>query len=88
MFNSFTSPVVVRHGQSSCAKYIIADVVRGTATVRYNNGKCYHYTNVSRRALINLIMNDNISLGRWINDVLLYVKRGVTAECVYEYSLA
>ena len=41
------------HGHSDCAKYIIANVADGTAYVRYNNGRGYLYTNVSRRALLN-----------------------------------
>lgn len=72
MFNKFFNNQVVRHGYSDCAQYIIANVKDGTAVVRYTNGSTYKYTNVSRRALVNLIVNDNISLGRWINDALLY----------------
>ena len=92
MFNKLFNNTVVRHGHSDCAKYIIANIADGTAYVRYNNGRGYMYTNVSRRALLNLVMNDNISLGRWINDCLLFVdskcaKYG-TCENVYEYTLA
>ncbi len=92
MFNKLFNNTVVRHGHSDCAKYIIANVADGTAYVRYNNGRGYLYTNVSRRSLINLIVNDNISLGRWINDCLLFngskcAKFG-TCENVYEYTLA
>ena len=92
MFNKLFNNTVVRHGHSDCAKYIIANIADGTAYVRYNNGRGYLYTNVSRRALLNLVMNDNISLGRWINDCLLFVdskcaKYG-TCENVYEYTLA
>jgi len=63
---------VIRHGASDCADHIITDVINGSCIVHYKNGGVYQYTNVSRKALINLILNDNISLGRWINDVLLY----------------
>jgi len=92
MFNKLFNNTVVRHGHSDCANYIIANVADGTAYVRYNNGRGYLYTNVSRRALINLIVNNNISLGRWINDCLLFngskcAKYG-TCESVYEYTLA
>ena len=72
MFNIFKSQAV-QHGTSDCAHYIIANVAEATAVVRYKNGETYKYTNVSRRALFNLILNDNISLGRWINDCLVYV---------------
>ena len=92
MFNKLFNNIVVRHGHSDCAEYIIANIKDGTAYVRYQNGNGYLYTNVSRRALLNLVINDNISLGRWINDCLLFVgskcaKFG-TCESVYEYTLA
>ena len=89
MFNFLYS--IVKHGHSDCAKYITANVKDGTAYVRYTNGRGYMYTNVSRRALLNLILNDNISLGRWINDCLLYSNSKCaqfgTCESVYEYTL-
>ena len=92
MLNKLLNSILVMHGHSDCAKYIIANVADGTAYVRYNNGRGYLYTNVSRRALFNLVTNTNISLGRWINDCLLYcnskcAKYG-TVESVYEYTLA
>ena len=73
MFNKFFNNQVVRHGYSDCADRIVANVANATATVYYKNGSVYQYEGVSRRALINLIINDNISLGRWINDALLFV---------------
>ena len=69
--NIFTNKVI-SHGHSDCAKHIITDLIDGSCIVHYNNGGIYKYTNVSRRAMLNLIVNDNISLGRWINDVLLF----------------
>ena len=91
MFNKLFNNTVIRHGHSDCAQYIVANVAAGTAFVRYTNGRGYMYTNVSRRALINLIVNDNISLGRWINDCLLYCNSKCaqfgTTESVYEYTL-
>ena len=92
MFNKLFNNTVVRHGHSDCARHIIANVADGTCLVTYKDGSVYEYTNVSRRALLNLIINDNISLGRWINDCLLFVdskcaKYG-TCENVYEYTFA
>jgi len=72
MFNNLFNNTVVSHGHSDCADRIVANVKDATATVYYTSGSVYLYTGVSRRALINLIINDNISLGRWVNDVLLY----------------
>ena len=89
MFNKLFNNILVMHGHSDCAKHIIANVADGTCLVTYNNGSVYEYTNVSRRALFNLVTNSNISLGRWINDCLLYVdskcKKYGTAK---QYTLA
>ena len=91
LVNAVTKGAKLVQRSSSCARWILADVIGGTCVVQYNNGSTYEYTNVSRRALINLIVNDNISLGRWINDCLLYCNSKCaqfgTTESVYEYTL-
>lgn len=71
MFNKLFNNQVIRHGHSDCADYIIANVKDATAVVYFKDSGVYRYENVSRRALIKLIMQPNISLGRWINDALL-----------------
>ena len=77
MFNKLFNNIIVRHGHSDCADYIIANVADGVARVAYKNGNVYEYTNVSRRALFNLINNENVSLGFFINNNLLFVDRNV-----------
>ncbi len=67
MFNLTGS--VIR--SSSVARRIDVNVINGTCTVHYKNGNIYDYTNVSRRALFNLLNNDNASLGFFINNDLL-----------------
>ena len=52
---------------SSFINYIFTDVLRGTCNVMMKNGTWYRYTNVSRRALLNLDYNPSISLGLWFN---------------------
>ena len=89
MFNKFFNNQVIRHGHSDCASFIVANVANATAVVRYTNGDTYKYTNVSRRALIKLIMQPNISLGRWINDNLLYCNsKSAQAGAPSKYSFA
>lgn len=46
---------------------LTADVLRGTVRVMYTNGSVYDYSNVSRRAIANLMLNPNMSLGFWVN---------------------
>ena len=56
---------------SAAADWLHADLITGEVMVKFNNGVTYNYTNVSRRAIINLMMNDNMSTGFWINQNLL-----------------
>ena len=57
---------------SSAVERMTVNPVRGTASVTYKNGYEYEYTNVSRRAILNLLANPNMSLGFWVNNNLLY----------------
>ena len=41
--------------------------VLGVVLVEFANGYSYEYTNVSRRAIANLLLNPNMSLGFWVN---------------------
>ena len=56
---------------SSAIRYINVSLLKGEVTVCYKNGALYDYFNVSRRAILNLMINKNISLGFWINENLL-----------------
>jgi hypothetical protein len=72
---------------SAAAEAIKVDVISGTCTVVYNNGTVYDYTKVSRRALFELLNNETVSLGFFINTHLLYVgskcaQFGTTAKWV------
>jgi len=67
------SSFVVRN--STCSDGIAVDIIAGTASVLFSNGAVYNYTNVSRRAIANLLLNRNISLGFWINENLVDSKR-------------
>ena len=42
--------------------------ILGVVLVEYSNGYSYEYTRVSRRAILNLMANPNMSLGFWVND--------------------
>ena len=55
---------------STCADSVHVDAVTGTASVLFNDGSIYRYTNVSRRAIIKFILDDARSLGKFINNVL------------------
>lgn len=51
------------------------DPVDGVALVEFENGYAYEYTKVSRRAIINLLLNPNMSLGFWVNKNCVNSKR-------------
>ena len=62
---------------SSAVRSINVNLLKGECTVYYKNGSLYDYFNVSRRAMLNLLLNKNISLGFWINENLLGYDSGV-----------
>ena len=64
-------PLTVSKRSSSCVKDIFVNVLSGVVDVLYKNGKIYRYYGVSKRAILNLVFQKNMSLGLWINDNLL-----------------
>ena len=56
---------------SACVERMVVDPLRGVVQVAYAKGSVYQYDCVSRRAILNLIMNPNMSLGFWVNQNLL-----------------
>lgn len=65
----------VANRSSDAISCLLVDPIRGTACVEFTNGYSYAYTNVSRRAILNLIANPNMSLGFWVNANLVNAKR-------------
>ena len=47
--------------------------LRGVVRATFSSGT-YEYTGVSRRAILNLLANPNMSLGFWINENVLATK--------------
>ena len=62
---------------SAAVDCVAVDPLNKVAKVRYNNGREYTYSNVSRRSIINLMSNKNMSFGFWINKV----KRDKKVSC-------
>jgi hypothetical protein len=82
MFNVF---VPVR--TSDAVDFMTVNAVNGTVDVCFANGNAYTYRNVSRRAIVNLLANPNMSLGFWINANCVNSKRATVAHR-YSYSVA
>ena len=53
--------------ESQAIDCIYTDTIGGRCDVIFKNGSCYSFKNVSRRALLNLKMQPNMSLGSWAN---------------------
>jgi len=56
---------------STAIHCISTDFLNGIVDVMFNNGSVYRYSNVSRRAIANLQLQRNMSLGFWVNNNLL-----------------
>ena len=59
----------VEDRSSTCVDVIAVCPFRKVAKVRYTNGGEYTYSNVSRRSILNLMLNPSVSLGFWANKV-------------------
>ena len=66
---------IINDRTSSAVESVIVNPVRGTASVLFANQYAYTYTNVSRRAIANLIAQPNMSLGFWVNANCVGAKR-------------
>ena len=56
---------------STCVEAITVNPVAGTAKVRFaKNGYEYKYSNVSRAKIVNLLVNPNMSLGFWVQELV------------------
>ena len=54
------------------------NILSGVVFVEFKNGYSYEFSNVSRRAIINLLLNPNMSLGFWVNANCSQSERAVT----------
>ena len=78
--------ILVPVRSSSCVDYVNVNPVNGTANVTFTNGVSYRYINVSRRAIANLLVNPNMSLGFWVNNNCVNSNR-VSIAHRYSYAI-
>ena len=67
--------ITVAPRTSDAIAQLLVSPVLGVVLVEFANGYAYEYTNVSRRAILNLLMNPNMSLGFWVNQNCIAPKR-------------
>ena len=65
----------IANRSSDAIAHIQVSPILGVVLVEFTNGLSYEYTNVSRRSIINLMTQPNISLGFWVNANCVAAKR-------------
>ena len=75
MFNMF---ITVPTRTSQAIKELSVDLPSQQAKVTFCNGLTYEYGNVSKRAIVNVLFNPDVSLGFWVN------RHCVNSERAYE----
>ena len=73
---------VTRRTSDAVANLMVSPVL-GVVLVEFANGYSYEYTNVSRRAIANLMLNPNMSLGFWVNKNCIAPDRTKTEELMW-----
>ena len=74
--------ITVPERNSSAVSNIEVDALAGEAIVTFKNGLTYLYENVSKRSIINLLFNPDVSLGFWVNNNCVNAER--TSTLSYE----
>ena len=86
MFSMF---ITVPARTSSAIKELQIDGLKGQAIVTFKNGSTYAYGNVSKRAIVNVLFNPDVSLGFWVNNNLVQSDRAyVLNGDEFDYSLS
>jgi hypothetical protein len=68
---------IVPFRTSACSARVAVSPLRGIAITQFKNGHTYSYKRVSRRAIINLMLNKSMSLGFWVNRNLVQSERAI-----------
>ncbi len=63
--------ITVPYRSSSAIQSLEVDALKGLANVKFKNGNEYEYSNVSKLAIINVLFNEDVSLGFWVNNQLV-----------------
>ena len=83
-FTLFHMFITVAPRTSGAIAQLLVSPVLGVVLVEFANGYAYEYTNVSRRAICNLLMNKNMSLGFWVNQNCINVERTQSRTLNYD----
>ena len=72
MINMFLD---VSNRTSTAISSLQVDALNSQAIVTFKDGNTYVYGNVSKRAIVNVMFNPDVSLGFWVNNNLVQSKR-------------
>ena len=72
MINMFLD---VSNRTSTAISSLQVDALNSQAIVTFKNGNTYVYGNVSKRAIVNVMFNPDVSLGFWVNNNLVQSDR-------------
>ncbi len=76
--------ITVPNRSSSAIQSLEVDALNSKAKCTFVNGKTYEYENVSKRAIINVLFNPDVSLGFWVNNNLVNTERTQLNENYYK----
>ena len=77
MFNMY---ITVPNRTSTAVKELEVDLLKQKARFTFKDGKGYEFSNVSKRAIANVLFNPDVSLGFWVNN------NCINSERTYESS--
>ena len=77
MINMFIN---VTNRTSNAISSLQVDGLNSQAIVTFKNGNTYVYGNVSKRAILNVMFNPDVSLGFWVNNNLVKSKRATLLD--------
>ena len=76
--------ITVPYRSSNAIKSLEVDALNSKALCTFTNGKVYEYENVSKRAIINVLFNPDVSLGFWVNNNLVNTERTQLVKDEYQ----
>ena len=82
MINMF---ITVPTRTSTAIDSLEVDLLARKAYVTFVNGYEYEYTNVSARAIANVLFNPDISLGFWVNNNCINAQRTDVQDVLYTF---
>ena len=81
--------ITIPHRSSNCTEFIAVNPITAKVVVRYMAGAEYLFRNVSRRKILSLMLNPNISLGFWNKSLrknaIKYNPRVKTKRLTFEF---